>query len=276
MSYNISLVTVTNRISIIIPCFNEERYLGRCLDAIALQAEPPFEVLVVDNNSTDRTFTIAKSYPFVTLVTEPTQGRVYARNTGFNVAHGDILARIDADAVIPAGWTQRVSKFFEQPEASETAWTGGAFFYNIRFPHLVSAFYNALVFGFNRLLAGHPSLWGSNMALPKCLWQQVQPDVCLRNDVHEDLDLAIHLHRRGIKIAYDRHTTVHVQLRRVRSSRRELWAYLQMWPRTLRVHGIWTWFICWLFGDVLLFAFTPLFSISERIARLCGRKPLDD
>jgi glycosyltransferase involved in cell wall biosynthesis len=276
MPYNIPLVSKAKRISIIIPAYNEERYLGRCLDSIAALAEPPFEVLVVDNNSTDATATIARAYPFVRLLSEPTQGRVFARNSGFQAATGDILARIDADAVLPTEWTTRIAAYFSGAAAADTAWTGGAFFYNVRFPHVVSAIYGSLIFGFNRLLAGHPTLWGSNMALLKQLWDTVASDVCLRNDVHEDLDLAIHLHRHSVPIVYDRHTKVHVQLRRVRSSHHELWDYLQMWPRTLRIHGIKTWPICWVFGDVLLYALTPLFGIAERIARLFGRKPIED
>lgn len=264
------------RISIIIPAYNEERYLARCLDSVALQAELPFEVLVVDNNSTDRTAEIAGRYPFVTVVRETQQGRVYARNAGFESARGDILARIDADAVLPPGWTTRVAQHFARAGATETAWTGGAYFYNVRFPRVVSGIYDLLVFRFNWLLAGHPTLWGSNMAIPKRLWQDVRGKVCLRNDIHEDLDLAIHVHRLKRKIVYDKHAKVHVQLRRVRSSRRELWGYLQWWPRTLRVHGLKTWPICWLFGDVLLFAVTPLFDITEYFARAFGRRPLED
>jgi glycosyltransferase involved in cell wall biosynthesis len=275
MPYNIPLVSEL-RISIIIPAYNEERYLARCLDSVAAQLESFFEVIVVDNNSADATAKIAASYPFVRLLHEPTQGRVFARNTGFNAAKGELIARIDADAVLPPDWTQRVRQYFEKPEALKTAWTGGAFFYNVRFPRLVSVAYNLLVFTFNRLLAGHPTLWGSNMALPKKLWTEVAPDVCLRNDIHEDLDLAIHVHRHGHVIHHDRHTNVHVQLRRVRSSRHELWQYLQMWPRTLRIHGLKTWPICWLFGDVVLYVLTPLFSISEYVARAFGRKPLED
>lgn len=264
------------RISLIIPAYNEERYLARCLDSVALQQEQPFEVVVVDNNSSDKTSEIAKRYPFVTVVRETRQGRVYARNAGFDAAQGTVLARIDADAVLPPDWIARVTAHFNGPGAMETAWTGGAHFYNVRFPRVVSGIYDLLVFGFNWVLIGHPTLWGSNMALPKELWREVSGDVCLRNDVHEDLDLAIHVHRRNRKIIYDRHTKVHVQLRRVRSSRRELWDYLQWWPRTLRVHGLKTWPICWLFGDVLLFAVTPLFDIAEYTARAFGRRPLED
>ncbi len=264
------------RISLIIPAYNEERYLARCLDSVAAQTIKPFEVIVVDNNSTDKTAEIAKRYDFVRLLSEATQGRVYARNAGFGAATGDLLARIDADAVLPPNWTAQVQHYFERPQAMQTAWTGAAFFYNVRLPHVVSAVYNLFVFRFNALLAGHPVLWGSNTALPKTLWREVKEDVCLRNDIHEDLDLAIHLHHLGVPIVYDRRVKVHVQLRRVRSSRHELWEYLQMWPRTLRIHGIKTWPICWLFGDVLLYAITPLFGLAEWSARVVGRTPLDD
>jgi glycosyltransferase involved in cell wall biosynthesis len=253
---------VKQRISIIIPAYNEERYLLRCLDSIAAQVERPFEVIVVDNNSSDDTAAVARAYPFVRVVHESRQGRVFARNAGFAAAAGGILARIDADAVLPPDWTTRVSAYFSRPEALRTAWTGGALFYNVRFPRLVSGIYDLLVFRFNWLLAGHPTLWGSNMALPRTLWKEVRGEVCLRNDIHEDLDLAIHIHRHGSRIVYDKRIKVHVQLRRVRSSRRELWRYLQWWPRTLRIHELKTWPVCWLFGDVLLFAVTPLFDIA--------------
>jgi len=84
------------------------------------------------------------------------------------------------------------------------------------------------------------------------------------------------VHRAGYQIVHKKQPTVRVQLRRVRSNRHELWNYLQWWPRTLRVHGLKTWPLCWLFGDVLIYCLTPIFGISERVARLFGRKPLSE
>src|SRR5688500_17107775 len=92
------------RASVVIPVYNEADSLDLCLSAIAAQTTQPFEVIVVDNNSTDTTAEIAASYPFVRLVYESRQGVVHARNTGFNLAQGDIIARIDADTVIESGW----------------------------------------------------------------------------------------------------------------------------------------------------------------------------
>jgi glycosyltransferase involved in cell wall biosynthesis len=263
-------------ISLIIPAYNEERRLAACLDSVFSQTRPFDEVVVVDNGSTDATAAVARRYAGVRVLTEPKRGRVFAREAGFAAAHGTILARIDADTVLPSDWTAKIEGFYTLSGNTQAAWTGGAHFYNVRLPQAVSWLYNRLVFGFNRLLIGHPTLWGSNMALPVELWRAVRADICQRNDVHEDLDLAIHLHRRGYVIHYQRRARVRVQMRRVRSERHELWEYLLMWPRTLRVHGIKSWPVCWFFGAFLLYLITPLLNLAEYAARFFGKKPLKD
>jgi len=273
MSYNIR--SVKQRISLIIPAYNEERYLARCLDSIAAQTERPFEVIVVDNNSTDKTATIAKRYPFVTLLHEARQGRSFAQNTGFDAATGTILARIDVDAIVPPDWVAKITEYFSDPRALKTAWSGGALFYNVRFPRLVSTAYDWVAFSVNRLLTGHPSLWGSNMALPKELWTQIRTEVCTQPNLHEDLDLSIHVYAKGYAVVCDRHVKVGVELRPARFSPTEVWEYLRMWPRTLAKHNIWTWPLCWLVC-LPIFVSMPFFSISERIARIFGRRPLED
>lgn len=260
-------------ISIIIPCLNEERYVGRCLDAIAALELRPHEVLVVDNGSTDKTAEVAGRYDFVRVLREPRRGRAFAQIAGFNAATGTVLARLDADAVVSPDWTARIADYYSRPEALQTAWTGGASFYNVRFPRLVSAVYDWLAFRFNQLLTGHPTLWGSSMALPRALWAQVAGQVCQRSDLHEDLDLSIHLHRHGCPIVYDDHTKVQVELRPAYASTSKLWAYLELWPRTLRIHGIRTWWVCWI-ANFFMFTGMPFFGISERAARLFGRPPL--
>jgi glycosyltransferase involved in cell wall biosynthesis len=272
MPYNIRVVVKAKRISIIIPAYNEERYLGRCLESIALQTKRPYEVIVVDNDSSDTTAAVARQFPFVTLLKQPRRGRIFAQTIGFQYASGDILTRIDADAVLPPGWVQRVASYFERPGTSETAWTCGADFYNVRLPRLVSWAYGYLAFQINHWLTGHPSLWGSSMALPRQQWQEVADEVCMRPDLHEDLDLSIHLHRHGCRIVYDAQMKVGAELRPAYASTRKLWAYLELWPRTLRIHGIATWPLCWIL-NVGMFISMPFFGISERIARLFGRKP---
>jgi glycosyltransferase involved in cell wall biosynthesis len=260
-------------ISIIVPAYNEERYLARCLESIAAQTHKPHQVIVVDNASTDRTAAVARKFPFVTVVRESHRGRAFAQAAGFNAATGTVLARIDADAVLPPDWTARIAAYFDHPGALQTAWTSCAHFYNVRFPRLVSYMYGWIGFSLNRFFAGHASLWGSSMALPRALWQTVEPEVCQRADLHEDLDLSIHLHQHGYAIVPDWHTKVGVELRPAYAGPAQVWEYLRMWPRTLAVHGIWTWPLCWIV-NIVVFAGMPFFGISERMARLFGRRRL--
>src|SRR5487761_1699776 len=96
------------KISIVIPVYNEADNLSACLDAISNLEVMPYEVIVVDNNSTDNTVAIANLYDFVTVAHESRQGVVHARTKGFNLAKGDIIARIDADSVLPYDWTINV------------------------------------------------------------------------------------------------------------------------------------------------------------------------
>ncbi len=91
------------RISIIIPAFNEEKLIGRCLEATA-RASTAFtllawevEVIVCDNNSTDRTATISHDSG-ATVVFEPINQIGRARNRGASAATGDWLLFIDADS----------------------------------------------------------------------------------------------------------------------------------------------------------------------------------
>jgi len=261
------------RVSIVIPAYNEEFHLRSCLQAIAEQTVQPYEVIVVDNNSTDRTAEVAAAYSFVKVVRESAQGRVYARNAGFDAAQGDIIGRIDADIVLPANWVAHVQAFYSRPGSERHAWSGAGYFYNVRLPRLVSFAYGLLAFRLNKLLAGHYTLWGSNMALTRRQWRAVQGTVCDRLDIHEDLDLAMHLHRLGYTITYDTGIKTYAELRRVHSERQDLWNYLQWWPRTLREHGHRSWLICWFFGAFLLYQAAFILVLADKLGAAFKGKP---
>lgn len=262
-------------LAIVIPAYNEERHLKACLDAIAAQIKAPDEVIVVDNNSTDQTAAIAKSYPFVRVIREPRQGIVFARNRGFNAVKSDLIGRIDADTILPPDWVERVKEFYADPAYRDQALTGGGYFYNIRAPRFVAWSQNQVAFRMNRLLLGHYIVWGSNMVLPRRVWRAVRSSVCLDQDIHEDLDLAIHLHRQGYEIAYRAGIEVGVKMRRVRSDLSALWGNLMWWPRTLRIHGLKTWIFGWL-GAIFMLAWVPVAYVAEWLARLFGRGKLTD
>ena len=91
------------------------------------QTVKPYEIIVVDNNCSDTTVDIAKCFEGIKIVSEPRQGLTYARDCGFNTATGDILARIDADTVVPKNWVERVvNEFIDNPELSGVGGFGEA------------------------------------------------------------------------------------------------------------------------------------------------------
>lgn len=263
------------RISIIIPAYNEECHLAACLNAIAVQTVQPYEVIVVDNNSTDATTAIARSYPFVTLLHEPEQGIVFARNTGFNAAGGEIIGRTDADVTLPPDWAARVLAFYSDDRNAQTGLSGNGRPNNLRFARQLGWLQGIIAFRVNRLLMGHYIFFGSNMALPRSVWLAVRADTCERTDIHEDLDLAIHTHRADYQIAYRETLQVIGRAARIITDHSLLLGNLLMWPRTLRIHNKWTWVFGWL-GAIMLYALSPIPVVFEKIARLFGKKPLQD
>src|SRR5689334_24868672 len=91
------------RFSVVIPAYNEERFIGECLRSLAEQDfAGGVEVVVVDNNCTDRTAEIARSYGAV-VVSEDVPGVCAARHRGSAVARGEIVVSSDADAVCDGG-----------------------------------------------------------------------------------------------------------------------------------------------------------------------------
>ena len=85
------------RFSIIIPAYNAEAYLQRCLDSILTQNYSDYEVIVIDDGSTDGTSNILGQYPQVKVISQSNHGMATARNRGLEVAQGDYILFIDSD-----------------------------------------------------------------------------------------------------------------------------------------------------------------------------------
>ncbi len=94
-------------VSIIIPAYNEESYIGRCLESLKRQAYPEdrIEVIVVDNGSTDTTPAIARDHGArLEIDAEARVGGL--RNHGARMSRGTVLAFLDADCVAPPNWIE--------------------------------------------------------------------------------------------------------------------------------------------------------------------------
>jgi glycosyltransferase involved in cell wall biosynthesis len=110
---NRTAATGTVLVSIIIPALNEEKMIGLCLESLAALdfARERFEVILVDNGSTDRTREIAESFPdrLNLRILEKRGVRISAlRNFGAQEAQGGIVAFLDADCLAPKEWLKRV------------------------------------------------------------------------------------------------------------------------------------------------------------------------
>lgn len=185
------------KISYIIPAYNEENYIVRCIESVEKQTLKPHEIIVVDNNSKDATAKLAKQHPLVTLLSESQQGMIYARNTGMNYATGEILARIDADTLLFPSWGEQVSNAFSSGPKTLGAVTGPGVFYDINHSRFFSHFQEFFYFGLVRACIHMIPLWGSNMAIRRTVWNEIFPRLSTDDSkVHEDIDITLALRER--------------------------------------------------------------------------------
>ncbi|MFA6215876.1 MAG: glycosyltransferase [Patescibacteria group bacterium] len=100
------------KVSIIIPIFNAQNTLPACLSSIVKQDYPDYEVILVDNNSTDSTKSIIEKFqkddPRIKYFFASCQGTGSARNLGEKNADGEIILMTDADCVLPPDWVKRI------------------------------------------------------------------------------------------------------------------------------------------------------------------------
>src|SRR6266404_4658729 len=187
-------------LTIVIPVFNEQEHIAACLSAIAAQTVRPDEVIVVDNNSTDKTVNIVRQYSFAKLIRERKQGVLYAKNKGFKSAKSDIIGRIDADSILPPRWVESVKHFME--DGQYDALTGPVNYYDMPLPeknYYLDHWMRSSIYNWS---PRSPFLFGSNMAIRKLAWSELKSHLCHDTYMHEDLDLAIHLYNHGKKILY--------------------------------------------------------------------------
>ncbi|HUP26339.1 MAG TPA: glycosyltransferase family 2 protein [Candidatus Limnocylindrales bacterium] len=222
-------------LSLVIPVYNEEHHLKQCLDAVMAQALQPDEVIVVDNNSTDSTVAVALQYNNVRVVRESNQGVLYASRAGYDAATMDIICRIDADTIMPPEWTTQIKHFFEQ-NTDAAAVTGNCYFYDFPFRRGFRLIHHAVYYRAQKLIAGTEVLWGSNMAMKTSAWQAVRNDCISRPDIHEDIDLTLHLKAHNMIIRRWPKLTVGVSLLRGNLGPRKAISYLWPWPNTYWVN----------------------------------------
>lgn len=99
-------------ISVVVPVLNREKTIGRCVESLLAMDYPDFEVIVIDNGSTDRTRDII-SRTHVTMIVEDEGGAYAARNAGIRASRSEIVAFTDSDCTVNQDWLARIAQHYK-------------------------------------------------------------------------------------------------------------------------------------------------------------------
>lgn len=197
-------------ISVVIPSYNEEENIERCLDSLAHQtiSRSRYEIIVVDGNSKDRTREIAEDFADSVFI-QQSKKVGGARNDGILSAKGEIIATTDADCILPSDWLETIETGFREE--------GVVQLYGPVYPienELKHHFSLALANNFSR--AGYYSrtlyyTLGCNTAFDRDAVVKAGMYRCI--DAGDDLEIALRMKRHG-RVRFDNRLRVGFSMRR--------------------------------------------------------------
>ena len=99
-----------NTISVIVPIYNAEKYLAKCIESLIHQTYRALQIILIDDGSTDNSLTIAQDYAAqdarIAIYSQPNKGQAAARNNGLQYARGEWISFVDADDYLDADFYQ--------------------------------------------------------------------------------------------------------------------------------------------------------------------------
>lgn len=206
-------------VSVVIPAYNEEKNIKNCLEAFLQQkTNYKFEIILVDNNSTDKTVEIAKEFENklpLQIIKETKKGRGPARKKGFDEAKGDIILSTDADTIVPLDWVEKLTEKFKNERVIAVTGTSKIndcsqntnTFYNIAQPLAMEVY---------QIIFRHYWLSGFNFGIRKEIYKKSGG---FNGDINEqeDIDLSFKVRKLG-KIIITKDTPVLCSGRRFRKN----------------------------------------------------------
>jgi glycosyltransferase involved in cell wall biosynthesis len=189
------------KVSVVVCAFNAERTIRSCLASLEHLNYPNYEVIVIDDGSTDKTPEIAQSFPYIRYIRQKNMGLSVARNAGIEAAQGEIVAFTDSDCVPDPDWlTYMVAKFLSTGLSA----VGGP---NYPPPEekLIPACVAASPGGPTVVLISDEvaeHIAGCNMAFRKEVLQEIQGFDPLFRVAADDVDLCWRLQNKGYTIGY--------------------------------------------------------------------------
>jgi cellulose synthase/poly-beta-1,6-N-acetylglucosamine synthase-like glycosyltransferase len=193
------------QLAFVIPAYNEQALIGKCVESVLAEIKrsgrTDVDVVVVNNNSTDRTAEVAGSYAGVRVVDEKQKGLVSARDGGFKATTAELVANIDADTMVPPGWLDTVFHEFET-DPKLVCLSGPYIYYDLspwnRF--LITMFYGLtkLIYWVNRYILRVGSVvQGGNFVFRRDAWIKAGGFNREIKFYGEDTDVAVRLSKVG-------------------------------------------------------------------------------
>jgi glycosyltransferase involved in cell wall biosynthesis len=209
--------------SVVIPAYNEATVIGRQLDALVEQSwDGSWEVLVVDNRSTDGTAEIVHEYQrrdsrFRVVAANERQGISYARNAGIEASRGRSFALVDADDLVADGWVAAMGTALR----AHPFVTGPLELARLNPPRLVDSRGRRDETESPTFSGLFPTAHGNNMGMQKALWEKIDRfDEDPRLLGCEDMEFSMRAWLDGIVLFFATEAVVHY---RYRTDPRVLW-----------------------------------------------------
>lgn len=185
-------------VSIVVPALNEEKCIGKCLDALTSINFPrnSYEIILVDNGSTDNTVSIAKKFG-IKVLQRPGVTISALRNIGAREAKGNVLAFVDADCIVSRDWMKNALPYFKDEKIGVI----GSFYQHPDQPHWIEKTWYSQLRGLNHK---GPVSWlaGGNIITTRKCFESVNGfNEEMRTT--EDVDLCNRITQKGYTIFSD-------------------------------------------------------------------------
>ncbi|MEO0115049.1 MAG: polysaccharide deacetylase family protein [candidate division WOR-3 bacterium] len=199
------------KVSVIIPARNEAKFLASCINSIKSQDFSNYEIIVVDNGSTDDTPAIAENLG-ARVIQEKVPGLPRAREAGRKAARGELLVYLDADTIIPASYLSTIYRFFEAHK-KVIAVSNPYFFYdgNWKTDTLIKFFFKILFPFYYKILKAlnlPKVILGSNFVVRKETLEQIGGFNQALRFYGEDVDISKRLSKQGEVVFINRWQTL--------------------------------------------------------------------
>ncbi|MFM6210111.1 glycosyltransferase family 2 protein, partial [Planktothrix sp.] len=120
------MLSSSPQVSVIIPVYNGEHYISQAIDSVLSQTDSNYEMIIVDDGSTDNTYQIIQHYiekcqepDLIRYIFQSNQGVAAARNQGIQIAKGEFIALLDQDDVfLPEKLAHQVAYFQTHPDVA--------------------------------------------------------------------------------------------------------------------------------------------------------------